>query len=399
MIKTAKRIQNVEEYYFSKKLQEVKSLDSADFPVINLGIGSPDRAPAPAVVESLCSSALDESNHGYQSYKGIPALRNAIVDFSKRIYDISLNPNTDILPLMGSKEGIMHISMAFVDEGDVVLIPDPGYPTYASVSQLVGAKVETYTLNEDQQWGIDFYALESKDLSRVKLMWINSPHMPTGSVLGKEDLTRIIKLAKQHHFLVVNDNPYSLILNDKPASIFTVEGAEEVGLELNSLSKSHNMAGWRVGWLSGKSEFIEAVLRVKSNMDSGMFLGIQQAATMALQQDETWFIQLNNIYQKRKEKAIEILEALNCKYSSNQAGLFVWGKVPEDIDSVEKWIDHMLYKARVFIAPGFIFGKAGERFIRISLCATEENLSVALSRLKKLMKETDVIEGSLSGKI
>lgn len=399
MIKTARRIQNVEEYYFSKKLQEVRSLDSPEFPVINLGIGSPDRAPAPAVIESLCASASDENNHGYQSYKGIPALRNAIVDFSKRIYDITLNPNTDILPLMGSKEGIMHISMAFVDEGDIVLIPNPGYPTYASVSQLVGAKVETYTLNEDQQWGIDFDALESKDLSRVKLMWINSPHMPTGSVLGKEDLTRIIKLAKQHQFLVVNDNPYSLILNDKPASIFSMEGSKEVCLELNSLSKSHNMAGWRVGWLAGKSEFVEAVLRVKSNMDSGMFLGIQKAATKALQQDEAWFIQLNDIYRKRREKAIEIMETLNCKYSTDQAGLFVWGKVPEAIDNVEEWIDHMLYKTKVFITPGFIFGKAGKRFIRISLCATEENLSIALTRLKKLMGETGVIEGSLMGKI
>ncbi|MEQ8301800.1 MAG: aminotransferase class I/II-fold pyridoxal phosphate-dependent enzyme [Cyclobacteriaceae bacterium] len=384
MISFAKRIEQVEEYYFSKKLQEVRSLDSREVPIINLGIGSPDLPPSDEAVSALSDTATLPSSHGYQSYKGIPAFRQAISSFCKRTYSIDLDPDTMILPLMGSKEGIMHISMAFVNEGETVLIPDPGYPTYASVSKLVGASIETYQLSERDNWSIDFDKLEEKDLSKVKIMWINSPHMPTGSVLKVEDLQRLIDLAVRYNFLIVNDNPYSLILNGNPTSILSIEGAGEVAIELNSLSKSHNMAGWRVGWLAGKPEFLEAVLRVKSNMDSGMFLGIQQAAVQALAQGEKWFTNLNNIYRSRQVKAFQILDLLDCSYQKEQVGLFVWGKVNDSIENVEEWIDHMLYEAKVFITPGFIFGEAGSRYIRISLCATEENLSRAFDRLEKL---------------
>ncbi|MEQ8364576.1 MAG: aminotransferase class I/II-fold pyridoxal phosphate-dependent enzyme [Cyclobacteriaceae bacterium] len=381
MIELAKRIEKVEEYYFSKKLQEVRSLDQPEFPVINLGIGSPDFPPAKTVIEALQHTAQQHGSHGYQSYKGIPDFRKGIADFYKRIYGVVLDSDKMILPLMGSKEGIMHISLAFVNEGDEVLIPDPGYPTYASVSQLVGATVSTYQLDERTDWQIDFGALEKRDLSKVKIMWINSPHMPTGSVLSHDDLKRLVALAKANNFLLVNDNPYSLILNDWPQSILSIPGAEDVALELNSLSKSHNMPGWRVGWLAGSGEHIDAVLRVKSNMDSGMFLGIQQAAVVALQQPDSWFEELNNLYRLRRSKAFEIMELLSCNYSLNQAGLFVWAKVPDVTASVEEWIDTILYSTKVFITPGFIFGKAGQRFIRISLCASVEKLQEAYDRI------------------
>lgn len=381
MIELAKRIEKIEEYYFSKKLQEVRSLDRPELPVINLGIGSPDFPPAKTVIEALQLTAQQHGSHGYQSYKGIPDFRKGIADFYKRIYDVVLDPDKMILPLMGSKEGIMHISLAFVNEGDEVLIPDPGYPTYASVSQLVGAIVSTYQLDERTDWQIDFEALEKRDLSKVKIMWINSPHMPTGSVLPHDDLKRLVELAKANNFLLVNDNPYSLILNDSPQSILSIPGAEDVALELNSLSKSHNMPGWRVGWLAGSGEHIDAVLRVKSNMDSGMFLGIQQASVEALQQPDRWFEELNNLYRQRRSKAFEIMELLSCTYSLNQAGLFVWAKVPDAIASVEEWIDTILYSTKVFITPGFIFGKAGQRFIRISLCASVEKLQEAYDRI------------------
>ncbi|MCB0487807.1 MAG: aminotransferase class I/II-fold pyridoxal phosphate-dependent enzyme [Cyclobacteriaceae bacterium] len=387
MIKTAKRIAQVEEYYFSKKLQEVRSLDSPDFPVINLGIGSPDLMPGEETIAALSKTASQSTSHGYQNYKGVPALRQAIADFSKRIYGVDLNHNDEILPLMGSKEGIMHISMAFVDEGDRVLIPDPGYPTYASVSKLVGANIETYKLRADRGWQVDIEDLESRDLSQVKIMWLNSPHMPTGSVMDKIIMERIISLAKKNKFLVVNDNPYSLILNNRPESLLSIEGVEDVALELNSLSKSHNMAGWRVGWVAGKKELIDAVLKVKSNMDSGMFLGLQNAAVEALGQTKQWFDNLNATYKKRRKLAFEILDELECVYDENQVGLFVWAKAPEHVRSVEKWIDEILYGSKVFITPGFIFGDAGKEFVRISLCANEDNLRKAKERIEKLKIE------------
>lgn len=383
MIEFAKRIEQVEEYYFSKKLQEVRSLDSAENPVINLGIGSPDLPPGADAINELNKTAQQENSHGYQSYKGIPALREGISAFYQRKYKVVLNPDNMILPLMGSKEGIMHISMAFVNEGDEVLIPNPGYPTYASVSQLVGAKIVTYNLAQSNEWQIDFEDLERKDLSKVKIMWVNTPHMPTGSVLSTENLMRLIDLAKRNNFLLVNDNPYSMILNDDPQSILSIEGSESVCLELNSLSKSHNMPGWRVGWLAGRPDYVDAVLKVKSNMDSGMFLGIQKAAAQALKQPDSWFDELNNIYRTRRTKAFAILNVLACTYSIQQVGLFVWARVPDEIESVEEWIDTILYETKVFITPGFIFGNAGDRFIRISLCANDEKLGQAKERLTR----------------
>jgi LL-diaminopimelate aminotransferase len=382
MIQTADRIKNVEEYYFSKKLAEVRSLDSPELRVINLGIGSPDLAPSENTIDALIGSAKNPAHHGYQNYKGIPQLREAIASFYKKTYNVSLNTETDILPLMGSKEGIMHICMAFVNEGDEVLFPDPGYPTYASVAKLTGAKISTYEMKEELGWGIDVAALRGKDLSKVKIMWVNFPHMPTGRIASKEELKELVDLARTNNFLIVNDNPYSLILNESPLSILSIEGAEDVALELNSLSKSHNMAGWRIGWVAGKKEYIEAVLRVKSNMDSGMFLGLQHAAVEALKNGDDWFQKQNSIYRKRQIAASKILEELGCSFAKKQSGLFMWAKAPDQVADVEKWIDEILYGTKVFITPGFIFGEAGKRFIRISLCATEEKLNEAHERIK-----------------
>jgi len=385
MIQTARRIQAVEEYYFSKKLAEVRGLDTPEHRVINLGIGSPDMAPAPSAVNALIESAQNPANHGYQNYKGIQQLRKGIADFYKRTYNVSLDAETMILPLMGSKEGIMHISLAFVNEGEEVLIPDPGYPTYSSVANLVGGKIRTYALKEELKWGIDIETLKKSDLSKVKIMWINFPHMPTGRIASREELKELVDLAKKNNFLIVNDNPYSLILNDDPMSILSIEGAEDVALELNSLSKSHNMAGWRIGWVAGKKEFIDAVLKVKSNMDSGMFLGLQHAAVEALQSSSEWFTALNKIYVDRRNAAHKILDVLGCAYEKKQSGLFVWAKVPDTITDVEKFIDEILYGTKVFITPGFIFGEAGRRFIRISLCAPVEKMKEASERIEKFV--------------
>lgn len=388
MIKTADRIANVEEYYFSRKLAEVRSLDTGDVRVINLGIGSPDQAPSQNAIEALMTSAKNPANHGYQNYKGVPQFRKAIADFYKSTYQTVLDPETMILPLMGSKEGIMHIAMAFVNEGEEVLIPNPGYPTYSSVASLVGARLRPYDLKEELDWGIDVEALRRSDLSKVKLMWVNFPHMPTGRTATRDELKALVDLAREKGFLIVNDNPYSLILNDDPISLLSIDGAHDVALELNSLSKSHNMAGWRLGWVAGRKEYIDAVLKVKSNMDSGMFLGLQHAAIEALNNNgKAWFSDLNKMYSGRKQVAQKILDALGCTYSSRQSGLFVWAKAPAHIPDVEKWIDEILYGTKVFITPGFIFGEAGRRFIRISLCCTEEKLAEALTRIDKFKKE------------
>jgi LL-diaminopimelate aminotransferase len=395
MIPAAKRIANVEEYYFSRKLAEVRSLDTPQSKVINLGIGSPDLAPSSTVIEALTETAELSSSHGYQSYKGIPELRQSIASFYERTYEVNLNPDTEILPLMGSKEGIMHIAMAFLNDGDEVLIPNPGYPTYSSVALLTGAKIVTYDLKEALDWGVDLPELKQRDLSKVKIMWVNYPHMPTGRVATREELKQLVQLARQFNFLIVNDNPYSLILNDSPLSILSIEGAGEVALELNSLSKSHNMAGWRIGWVAGKKEYIEAVLRVKSNMDSGMFLGLQKAAVAALNNGPEWFTQLNDVYTKRREAACRILDSLQCRYSPGQSGLFVWAKVPSVVADVEKWIDEILYGARVFITPGFIFGNAGKRYIRISLCAPVEKLTEAHERIMKFMENKSQVKERL----
>ncbi len=391
MIKTANRIERVEEYYFSKKLAEVRGLDTPEFPVINLGIGSPDLAPTSKTIAALITTAQKENSHGYQSYKGIPALRHAIGNFYQNTYKVGLNPEAEILPLMGSKEGIMHITLAFVNEGEEVLIPNPGYPTYASVANLVGAKVSTYALKESLDWGIDMEELKRRDLSNVKIMWVNFPHMPTGRVATPAELKDLVDLARDNNFLIVNDNPYSLILNDAPVSILAIEGASEVALELNSLSKSHNLAGWRIGWVAGKKEYIDSVLRVKSNMDSGMFLGLQQAAVEALKNGPEWFQELNTVYKKRRAAAVKILDSLGCTYSDKQSGLFIWAKVPERIRDVEKWIDEILYNTHVFITPGFIFGDAGKRHIRVSLCAPVEKFLEANTRISKLFKSKSVL--------
>lgn len=386
MISGAKRIAKVEEYYFSRKLAEVRKLDSPERRIINLGIGSPDLAPSAETIEALHESASNPANHGYQNYKGVPALREAIAGFNKRTYNVTLDPENQILPLMGSKEGIMHISLAFVNEGDKVLIPDPGYPTYSSVASLVGADIQTYTLCEDLGWKIDLEALRRQDLSTVKIMWINFPHMPTGAVASRDDFKELVAIAKENNFLLVNDNPYSLILNDEPMSILSVEGAMEVALELNSLSKSHNMAGWRIGWLAGSKAHVDMVLRVKSNMDSGMFLGLQHAAIKALDHGESWFKSQDQIYKARKIAAEKILFELGCTWTSRQSGLFLWAKAPDSISDVEKWLDTYLYGAGVFITPGFIFGESGARYIRISLCASEAKLDEALQRIQLMKK-------------
>lgn len=385
MISTAKRISNVEEYYFSRKLAEVRSLDSPELRVINLGIGSPDQAPSSSTVDALISSAKNPANHGYQNYKGIPQLRKSIASFYQSVYGVSLDPESMILPLMGSKEGIMHITMAFVNEGEEVLIPNPGYPTYSSVANLVGAKLRPYTLQEDSDWGIDVEALRKSDLSKVKLMWVNFPHMPTGRTASAKELKDLVDLARENQFLIVNDNPYSLILNDEPISLLSVQGSDEVALELNSLSKSHNMAGWRIGWVAGRKEYVDSVLKVKSNMDSGMFLGLQHAAVEALSNGEEWFTNLNKLYSTRKKIACSLLQRLGCSFSNKQSGLFVWAKAPDRISDVEKWIDEILYGTKVFITPGFIFGDAGNRYIRVSLCCTEQMFQEALTRIDKFI--------------
>lgn len=381
-IATADRIAQVEEYYFSKKLAEVRGLDTPALPVINLGIGSPDLAPSPETIEALHVSARNPAHHGYQSYKGIPALRQAIAAFAQRTYGVGLDAETEILPLMGSKEGIMHITLAFVNPGDEVLIPNPGYPTYASVAKIAGAQVRYYALREAANWSVDVAQLRAQDLSNVKLMWVNYPHMPTGATLSDGEFAELVALAREKNFLIINDNPYSLILNDSPASILAAPGAKDVALELNSLSKSHNMAGWRIGWAAGKKEYIEAMLRVKSNMDSGMFLGLQHAAVEALRNEADWFEGLNNIYLKRSRIVRELLDELGCTYQARQSGLFVWAKAPADVPDVEQWLDEILYDTHVFITPGFIFGDAGQRYVRVSLCAAEEKLQLALSRIR-----------------
>lgn len=395
-IKTANRIANVEEYYFSRKLAEVRSLDTPELRVINLGIGSPDMAPSNKTIDALIASSKNPANHGYQSYKGIPQFRKAIADFYRNVYGVNLDTETNILPLMGSKEGIMHIAMAFVNEGDEVLIPNPGYPTYSSVANLVGARLRPYNLREDRNWAVDIDELRQSDLSKVKVMWVNYPHMPTGKVATREEMKALVDLAREHQFLIVNDNPYSLILNNSPLSILSIDGAEDVALELNSLSKSHNMAGWRLGWVAGKREFIDAVLRVKSNMDSGMFLGLQHAAAEALQNDKTWFSELNKIYGERKELALSILELLGCSVTKDQSGLFVWAKAPDHVTDVEKWIDEVLYGTRVFITPGFIFGDAGKRYVRVSLCCNATMLARAFSRIEKFIQDKQPLKSEVT---
>ena len=381
--KTANRLENINEYYFSQKLREIDALNKEGKNIINLGIGSPDLPPHADVIKVLQEEAAKLNTHAYQSYKGSPILRNAVAAWYNTWYGVVLNADTEILPLIGSKEGIMHICMTYLNEGDEALIPNPGYPTYQSAVTLAGGNCVHYNLTEQNNWLPDFEELTKTDLSKVKLMFVNYPHMPTGQLPTNNVFEKIIAFAKAHKILVVHDNPYSFILNEKPSSILNIAGAKEVAIELNSLSKSHNMAGWRVGIMCGAKERIDEVLRFKSNMDSGMFLPVQLAAAKALSVGKDWYKDLNKIYEERKQKAFELLDLLNCVYDKSQAGMFVWAKIPPEFKDGYKLSDDVLYNANVFVTPGGIFGSNGNSYIRVSLCASVEKFEEAIERIKK----------------
>lgn len=388
MIQAADRLGQVEEYYFSRKLREVAALAAAGKPVINMGIGSPDLAPHPSVLEALTGALSQPKAHQYQSYQGLPEFRQAVADFYQKYYRVSADPASEILPLMGSKEGIMHISMAFLNEGDEVLIPDPGYPTYTSVTRLTGAVPRFYALEEEQGWLPDLEALSRQDLSKVKLMWVNYPHMPTGANVTREFYKRLIDFGRTQDILIVNDNPYSFVLNENPLSILEYPEAKGVALELNSLSKTFNMAGWRVGFVLGDATLLQQVLRVKSNMDSGMFFGLQKGAIAALRLDESWFQELNDTYRKRRELIWKLAEKLGGTWDPLASGLFVWVKLPKGKNS-EAVVDELLYEKYLFITPGTVFGSRGEGYVRFSLCVEESVILQALKRWEP-HKETSI---------
>ena len=381
MIERASRINHIEEYYFSKKLKEVFSLEKQGKPIINMGIGSPDIPPDRQVINALKKSLSHPKASMYQSYQGLPELRKAISNFYKNNYNVTVDYSSEVLPLMGSKEGIMHISMAFLNKGDQVLIPNPGYPTYSSVTKILEAEPVFYDLVEENNWQPDWKYLESIDSNKIKLMWLNYPNMPTGAKTDLNTLDRLIDWAKSRKIILVNDNPYSFILNDNPISILSRKGAFEVCLELNSLSKTFNMAGWRVGMLLGNKNYIKDVVKIKSNMDSGMFYGIQIGAIASLNLKKDWFKSLNEIYFKRREKVFELAKKLNTSFDKNISGLFVWAKLNKNVKSSEKFIDKILYKHNIFITPGSIFGSNGDRFIRLSLCVEEKIIEEAINRL------------------
>jgi LL-diaminopimelate aminotransferase len=381
MITTADRLSQVEEYYFSKKLKEVRQLIAEGNPVINMGIGSPDLAPNHTVIDAIHKAMFDDKAHEYQSYQGLPELRKGMADFYQTHFGVDLDYTHEVLPLMGSKEGIMHISLAFLNAGDQVLIPNPGYPTYASVTELVQAKAVWYDVKEELNWQPDFEALEQMDLTQVKVMWVSYPHMPTGANGTLELFEKLIAFGKKHHILIVNDNPYSFVLNDNPLSILQVEGAKDVAIELNSLSKTYNMAGWRVGMVLGAARWIEAILKVKSNMDSGMFYGIQKGAIEALKLGEDWFQMQNERYAKRRNLIFKLAEKMGCTFDTHSVGLFVWAKLPEGMKDSEAFIDKILLEHHIFITPGTIFGTNGEGYVRFSLCVTEEQIQEAIQRI------------------
>lgn len=385
-IKPADRVSEVQEYYFSTKLKQVAEMNAEGKDIISLAIGSPDMPPSQQTIETLCEIAKRPDAHGYQPTMGTPELRNAMAEFYKRWYGVTLNPKTEIQPLIGSKEGILHVTLAFVNPGEEVLVPNPGYPTYTSLSKILGAKVVNYDLMENNGWQPDFDALERMDLSKVKLMWTNYPNMPTGGAARMETYERLVAFAKKHNIVVVNDNPYSFILNDKPLSLLQVEGAKDCCIEFNSMSKAHNMPGWRVGMCISNAEFIRWILKIKSNIDSGTFRGIQLAAAQALKNSEEWHHEANiETYRRRRVVAEKIMQILDCKYDDSQVGMFLWGKIPEHYKNAEELTEKLLHEARVFITPGFIFGSNGERYIRISLCAKEEKIQLALERIKKVI--------------
>ena len=383
-IKPAERLSSVSEYYFSRKLKEVAAMNAAGKGVISLGIGSPDMPPSEETVETLCIEANNPNGHGYQPYVGIPELREAFSRFYKRWYGVELDAKSEIQPLIGSKEGILHVTLAFVNPGEQVLVPNPGYPTYTSLSRLLGAEVVNYDLKEENGWMPDFEALERMDLSRVKLMWTNYPNMPTGANATMELYERLVDFARRKGIVIVNDNPYSFILNNNPMSILAVEGAKECCIEFNSMSKSHNMPGWRIGMIAANATFISWILKVKSNIDSGMYRAMQLAAVKALDAEASWYEGNNANYASRRHTAEAIMEALGCTYDKNQVGMFLWGRIPEHLADVEELTERVLHEARVFIVPGFIFGSNGSRYIRISLCAKNEMLEEALNRIKNL---------------
>lgn len=390
-ISKANRLQEVKEYYFSRKLKEIKALEDNGRKIINLGIGSPDLAPSEKTVYKLMEEGLKKENHTYQSYSGIPELRSAFAKFYKRFFKVTLEQN-EILPLMGSKEGIMHISMAFLNPGDGVLVPNPGYPTYSSVSKLLGAEIMNYNLTEENQWLPNFEEIEKQDLSKVKIMWVNYPNMPTGTKATKDIFKKLVDFGLKHNILIINDNPYSFVLNNEQLSILEVDGAKEIAMELNSLSKSHNMAGWRIGMLAGQQDYINAVLQAKSNMDSGMFKPMQLAAVEALNADESWFTSLNEIYSERRKIVFEILDILKFDYQKEQVGMFVWAKIFDKFNNAEQFSDELLKQEGVFITPGSIFGSNGERYIRISLCSNVETLAEARNKISQFVERTDFIE-------
>ncbi len=385
-IHPANRLETVQEYYFSRKLKEVSQMNAEGKNVINLGIGSPDMPPSAETLEVLNKESIKSDVHGYQPYVGIPELREGMAFFYKRWYNVHLDPKTEILPLIGSKEGILHVTLAFVNPRDKVLIPNPGYPTYTSISKLLGAQIINYDLMEYNKWQPDFDKLEEMDLTDVKLMWTNYPNMPTGASASLELFQKLVDFAHKHNIVVVNDNPYSLILNEHPISLLQIEGAKDCCIEFNSMSKSQNMPGWRVGWISTNAQFIQWIIKVKSNVDSGMFKPLQFAAAQALHNNDEWHQEHNiKIYAKRRKIAEEIMNALGCTFDPTQVGMFLWGRIPDSYDNVEILTEKVLHEANVFITPGFIFGNNGNRYLRISLCAKEAQLDEALRRIKTIL--------------
>jgi LL-diaminopimelate aminotransferase len=392
IIQSANRLNKIQEYYFSKKLREVQILKDEGKPIINLAIGNPDLPPLIDVIDVFKDAISEKQNHGYQPYKGITELRNAFADWYFRYFYVELNPEKEILPLMGSKEGIMHISLAFLNPGDEVLIPDPGYPTYMSATEMVGAKVKTYNLLEENNWYPDFNELKKMDLSNVKIMWVNYPHMPTGAKANNRLFEKLIDFAYENEILICNDNPYSFVLNDNPLSILSLPYAKEVCIELNSLSKSHNMAGWRVGMIAASEDYINTIIKVKSNFDSGMFKPIQLAAVKALSNGDSWYNHLNQIYQDRKNLILEILDLLQCTYDKNQGGMFVWARIPISFKNGDELSDYLLSKFHVFAAPGIVFGQNGDKYIRFSLCAKNELLAEVKRRIQQSRKVENIKE-------
>jgi len=380
-IQPANRLNSVSEYYFSAKLREVGEMNAAGKNVINLGIGNPDLPPSEQTIAALAAEAQKPNTHGYQSYVGIPELRNGFAQWYKKWYNVELNPATEIQPLIGSKEGILHITLAFVNPGDSVLVPNPGYPTYTSASRICEANIVSYDLDENNNWEPDFEALEQMDLSGVKLMWVNYPNMPTGANASIELYQKLVAFGKKHSIVICNDNPYSFILNDEKLSILSVEGAKDICIEMNSMSKSHNMAGWRMAMLATNAEFVQWILKVKSNVDSGMFRPMMVAAVAALQNSEEWHAEMNKVYTRRRVLACKIMDALDCVYDTKQVGMFLWAKIPDRYKDSGELADEILYGKNVFITPGFIFGDKGNRYVRISLCCPEPMLEEALNRI------------------